>query len=729
MTTAALPKDTSVLAIGIEAYGDLGDAWVLRGAAAQAVRFAQWAVDRGVDPRRVHLGCVWAPDQQHSPGQPVGTDSAARTAFDELVRRGAHRAGTAGDELLETIEALTGEGGEFLLVYWCGHGATPDGSTRCLFTSKARKSNYANVRVEDLRVRLATRRPETYGPPSFVRQAFFIDACAVRLEPPPAFPPTGWAPCDPGEATQEIFFSTQIGRAARFSAGPEHITFSSAVLDWLHEKAGEGFPDFDRLADHVSAELQGLDDGFGQPVRFYRRGRGGDEDDWSSEVTRVLDASQVTMLAEAVRATGAEFPALRPRDSDYVRSRLRAGHRNLLDEFEGRANGEAERLAVARLREQVERQLWIHEPLRIIGRVDLDLLRRAYEFAAKDPHIVEDVLRTLSHAADLSGVRDLRAPLYRMLGYLHHTTELAAPICEWLEGELGILTEQLLRDCKPKAPIERTSILFDLSHFTTGGTHQLDVPVFVWRGASDFSRGEWRPTQTLTCAPDADSLRAAVRMALEVRLGANQAPLHGADKADDRLKADLTTVSFMLRRDQFKLRPESWTIDPWSWGEVAVSKDFPVIIHIADRILRGGLLDPWRTRLQRIHELHESAVRVPHIEWLAAGAEPSPVDLATTSCVGFRFTPKDTEPVNDPFFRAIRMGVPYLVWSDDEPRNRTSAHSQVTEILTQGGLHDVPERLHNSRNKLEDTGFVPRVIWDDETRIPAGLLTAIEGRA
>lgn len=725
MTTATLPTNTAVLAIGIETYGDLGDAWVLRGAAVQAVKFAQWAVERGVEPHRVHLGCVWAPDQE----QPTNAGLEARTAFEELIQRGAHRAGTAGDELLDTIETLTREGGEFLLVYWCGHGATPDGSTRRLFTSKARKSNYANVQVEDLRVRLATSRPETYGPPSFVRQAFFIDACAVRLKPAPVFPPTGWAPCEPGEATQEIFFSTQIGRAARFSGSPEQVTFSSAVLNWLHEKAGDGFPDFDRLADDVSAELEGLDDGFGQPVRFYRRGHGGDEEVWSSKVAGVLDPSQVTMLVEAVRAAGAEFPALRPHDSASVRSRLLAGGWSLLNELDGQASGEAERLSVARLREEVERQLWIHKPLQIIGGVDLDLLRRAYDFAAKDPYVAEDVMRTLFHAADLSGIRDLRAPLYRLLGYLHHTTELAVPIREWLEDELGILTEQLLRDCKPRAPIERTSILFDLSHFITGGTEHLDVPVFVWRGASDFSKGEWRPTQTITCAPDAGSLRAAVRMALEVRLGTGQAPHHGGDKARDRLKADLTTVSFMLRRDQFSLRPELWTIDPWSWGEVAVSNDFPVVIHFADRILRGGLLDPWRTRLERIHALRESARRAPDIEWLGPGAEPSPVDVATASCIAFRFTPKDTEPVNDPFFRAIRMGVPYLVWSDDEPEDRDSSRAQVTEILTQGSLRDVPERLHSSRNKLKDTGFVPRVIWDNEIRIPAGLLTATEGRA
>ena len=55
------PKRTSVLAVGLERYG-FGTERSLPGVARYAVRFAKWAIARGVPPSRVRLAC-WVQEQ------------------------------------------------------------------------------------------------------------------------------------------------------------------------------------------------------------------------------------------------------------------------------------------------------------------------------------------------------------------------------------------------------------------------------------------------------------------------------------------------------------------------------------------------------------------------------------------------------------------------------------------------------------------------------------------
>src|SRR5262249_59420111 len=52
------PKRTSVLAVGLEYYG-FGPEPGLPRVAPYAVRFAKWAIERGVPPSRVRLACAW----------------------------------------------------------------------------------------------------------------------------------------------------------------------------------------------------------------------------------------------------------------------------------------------------------------------------------------------------------------------------------------------------------------------------------------------------------------------------------------------------------------------------------------------------------------------------------------------------------------------------------------------------------------------------------------------
>jgi len=59
-------KRTSVLAVGLESYG-FGPERSLPGVAHYAVRFANWAIARGVPPGRVRLACSWV--QEPAPGR------------------------------------------------------------------------------------------------------------------------------------------------------------------------------------------------------------------------------------------------------------------------------------------------------------------------------------------------------------------------------------------------------------------------------------------------------------------------------------------------------------------------------------------------------------------------------------------------------------------------------------------------------------------------------------
>lgn len=226
------PQRTTVLAVGLEQY-DYGERMDLPGAAAQAVRFARWAHNRGVPAERIRLACTWLADK----------DSVA----------GAKVVGTSRDKLDQVLYELMDEGGDLLLLYWCGHGvAAEGGQSRRLYTSNATRASKANLPVEEI-IRLLG---STHGK-GFTRQVLIIDACANYVEEmsyDTGLPPGGFGKLTPRPVPQFVYFSTDLGQFAAYNPVEGRAEFSTAVFDWLDQQPAEPFlPNLETMFTQVDA--------------------------------------------------------------------------------------------------------------------------------------------------------------------------------------------------------------------------------------------------------------------------------------------------------------------------------------------------------------------------------------------------------------------------------------------------------------------------------------------
>ena len=256
---AASPQRTSVLAVGLERY-DWGDALDLPGAADHAVRFARWAADRGVPPTRIRLACSWleAPAAEPVPG--------------------AVTVETTRDGLDTALYALMAEGGDLLLVYWCGHGVTEEGTNRALFTSNAIENAKRNLPLTEIQ-KLLTSSTGT----GFAQVVVVVDACANFLEQLNAersLPKFTFGELTAREVPLSLYLSTDLGQIAEIDPRLRRATFSTHVIGWL-DKAGEGWPpDLDQLRHDVDAAFteRARAGGFRQrPVSVVVRTVGGSE--------------------------------------------------------------------------------------------------------------------------------------------------------------------------------------------------------------------------------------------------------------------------------------------------------------------------------------------------------------------------------------------------------------------------------------------------------------------
>jgi Caspase domain len=226
------PQRTMVLAVGLEQY-DYGERMDLPGAAAQAVLFARWAHNRGVPAERIRLACTWLADK----------DSLAD----------AKVVGTTRDELDQVLYELMNEGGDLLLLYWCGHGvAAEGGQSRRLYTSNATRASKANLPVEEI-IRLLS---STHGK-GFTRQVLIIDACANYVEEmsyDTGLPPGGFGKLTPRPVPQFVYYSTDLGQFAAYNPVEGRAEFSTVVFDWLDQQPAEPFlPNLETMFTQVDA--------------------------------------------------------------------------------------------------------------------------------------------------------------------------------------------------------------------------------------------------------------------------------------------------------------------------------------------------------------------------------------------------------------------------------------------------------------------------------------------
>src|SRR5688500_2652035 len=134
MNTTTDPQRTYALVVGIEEY-NAGGAWNRRdGPAADARRFCNWLISRGVLPDNIAL-CL-APRPDHVSLLPSGVPAAQPATCAAI-----------SDTLMTKISALRGD---LLYLFWGGHGMITADETRRLFCADATPQNLRNVDLNSL---------------------------------------------------------------------------------------------------------------------------------------------------------------------------------------------------------------------------------------------------------------------------------------------------------------------------------------------------------------------------------------------------------------------------------------------------------------------------------------------------------------------------------------------------------------------------------------------------
>ncbi|MCM3615523.1 tetratricopeptide repeat protein [Microbacterium enclense] len=157
--------------------------------------------------------------------------------------------------MIEVIDDLVAEGGELLLVYWCGHGMTDPRGDRRLLTAGASERNLANRLIADIRKRFASSAGA-----GFAHQVFIVDACANLLDhhegEQRSLPDARMQALSTRKVRQDTFFATEVGAYALFDRAAGAAPFTAAALEHLTAAAADTFPpDFEAVFQRVAEDL------------------------------------------------------------------------------------------------------------------------------------------------------------------------------------------------------------------------------------------------------------------------------------------------------------------------------------------------------------------------------------------------------------------------------------------------------------------------------------------
>ncbi|MGW0735236.1 effector-associated domain 2-containing protein [Streptomyces sp. NPDC002851] len=210
--TGVDPTRVVALVVGIESYA-AGESWRLPGPAHDAARFHRWLRERGVPEENILLHL--SPADGHDPGLPhKGADHA-------LLR----------DALVHELRTLRGD---FLWVWWGGHGVLDQDERIRLYSADATATDRRNIDLESARRRLASD-----ALPGFGRQLWVVDACQT-FDERHGFPdslPTELLPTGVRQTVHEQALMLAATRGQRAVNDPERRTgvFSGIVLGVLGE--------------------------------------------------------------------------------------------------------------------------------------------------------------------------------------------------------------------------------------------------------------------------------------------------------------------------------------------------------------------------------------------------------------------------------------------------------------------------------------------------------------
>jgi hypothetical protein len=239
-------ENVYALVVGIEKYKG-GSDWDLNGSAQDALKFANWLLDRGVKPEQIQLFLspldVNAGVLEEAKAKGLNPFPADRNHIDSAIRSKFTSKGNRGD---------------LLHVFWGGHGIVTktDATTRRLFFADTDNISKWNLNFNSLVEALSTFAHSS----GFKQQNFWIDACAntyyqglyetIEAEAAASkFITNG----EQGKAEQSVLLAAAEYEVATNESAEGTGRFSRAVLDELQHKSL--LPDMKALAEQIQANF------------------------------------------------------------------------------------------------------------------------------------------------------------------------------------------------------------------------------------------------------------------------------------------------------------------------------------------------------------------------------------------------------------------------------------------------------------------------------------------
>ena len=680
------PRDVLVLSVGIERYGFSGS---LPGAAALAVRFADWAMRCGVPKERVLLAC--------------------NQVEEAPLPDGVRRVEPTRETLRETLVGFGGAAGGLLLVFWCGHGVLDTDDHRVLLTSDAKDGDYLNISVNEMLGYLAS--DGLAG--RFPRQFFLIDACANFFEgmnQPARLPRDTFPKGNRREVLQFVHYSAAQGQIAEYDTIRRNSVFSTTALDWLDQNTSLP-PDGAALARETRAVFDRMrrDDALRQtPIWWRIQHETGDIDTGSSGALpvsgRLDEAIRGAGLSHAqvdrITAAAPDFPGVTAAE---VRDEVAAGRAGALAaRFTGLASSDADRLAVQRFQDCLRRQERIAPAVSAFGAVSFAETREAYHRSAPEgdtglPCDLEEALYLASAYGRRNGGT---SPLLRMAAILEHRTGRRLD-----DAWYGLPADRLaaLRRDTAEEPPENARLIIDLR---PPGTLLFSWPGEIVGWLLLPGHGEWKKTR-LSCAEASEK-------------GVRDAVTDMLDWAYEHTA--LFTLGLIVTREGVDFAPESWQYRHPYAQPSPLWHEHPTVLHCAERLAHPKTIAFWKNKATAIRT--QVCEGHPKVLWLEPGDATGITrvvreDAASCFGLGFPLERAGTELARDPIIATIMGGAPYLVWADRPPADWTETKERLRVLAASGAFEDLPRRLHRTRNKDPEGPCASlRLIWDAPESLP-----------
>lgn len=282
------PENVYALVVGIEKY-KAGSEWDLNGPANDALKFANWLLERDVKPENIQLFLspldVNMEVLEKAKAKGLSPFPADRNHIDSAIR-----------------SKLTSEGncGDLLYVFWGGHGVVTkiDATTRRLFFADTDNINKWNLNFDSLVQALSTFAHSS----GFKQQNFVIDACAntyyqglyqtIGAESAASkFSTNG----EQGKAEQFVLFASAEYDVAINESAEGTGRFSKAVLDELQQKTL--LPDMKAMVEQIKVNFRERKQS--EPVYKWLKVRGDEEEDNRIKPKDVVVTQKRQPLSEA----------------------------------------------------------------------------------------------------------------------------------------------------------------------------------------------------------------------------------------------------------------------------------------------------------------------------------------------------------------------------------------------------------------------------------------------